>query len=489
MISEQKKMSDLTFQLIVESSPNAIVLIDKDGKIIYINHRTELLFGYSRTELIGELIEVLMPSSYQRRHVQLRDSYYAFPTARPMSARTDLYAKRKNNTEFPVEIALNPIVTNAQETLIFASIIDITERKKGEERFRLVVEAAPNAMVLVNREGLITLVNKQAEILFGYTREELLKKEIEILIPGRVSSHHGKDRNSFFENPKKRPMGIGRELFAKRKNLTEVQVEVSLNPIETAEGQMVLASIVDITERKLQESRIQEKQEELEIKNKELERFAFIASHDLQEPLRTVSNYMQVFKEDYWEKFDDQARHHIVSVNNAINRMSLLIKSLLTFSRLGRDKKITPVDLKKVIVEVMDDLQTQIQKSHVDIEISNMPILNGYEIEIRQLFQNLIANAIKFSRAGVKPLIQIYARETTGEWQISVKDNGIGIEPVYFDRIFDIFQRLNTQDKYEGSGIGLANCKKIVEFHHGKIWVESTFNQGTTINFTLSSRL
>ncbi|HEY8936444.1 MAG TPA: PAS domain S-box protein, partial [Cyclobacteriaceae bacterium] len=207
---EQLKHSELTFQLIVESSPNAIVLVNKEGKISYINNQTEKLFGYNRVELIGQLVEMLIPQRYNRHHPDFRNMFFAQPTVRSMGAGRELFAVRKDKTEFPIEIGLNPIVT-VDGTMVLASIIDITERKKAEERFKLVVESAPNAMILVNHEGVITLVNKQTEILFGYSRSELINNKLEMLIPERFNNTHVGHRNSFFKKPQTRSMGAGRD--------------------------------------------------------------------------------------------------------------------------------------------------------------------------------------------------------------------------------------------------------------------------------------
>jgi signal transduction histidine kinase len=224
---------------------------------------------------------------------------------------------------------------------------------------------------------------------------------------------------------------------------------------------------------------------ELLFANKELEQFAYIASHDLQEPLRTVSNYMQVFEEDYMELLDDKARGYLRSVNSATKRMSILIKSLLDFSRLGYNKKLVFVDSNKLIREVIADLDTMIKNSDAIIEVTEMPELYLYEIEMRQVFQNLITNAIKFHKKETKPVILIRSEKINEIWRFSVSDMGIGIAPAHFERIFDIFQRLHTEEKIEGSGIGLANCKKIIQLHGGEIWVESKPEQGTTFYFTI----
>jgi PAS domain S-box-containing protein len=221
--------------------------------------------------------------------------------------------------------------------------------------------------------------------------------------------------------------------------------------------------------------------------NKELEQFAYVASHDLQEPLRTVSNYMQVFAEDYLPLLDKKALAYLGSVNRATERMSNLIKSLLEFSRLGNNSKVTSVNCATLLEEVVADLDTIIHKTQAKIEIFEMPVLNLYEIEVRQLFQNLITNAIKFHKKNIPPVIQIRYSKINDINTFSVSDNGIGIDSSHFERAFEIFQRLPTLERYEGNGIGLANCKKIVQLHHGEIKIDSTINQGTTIHFTLGN--
>jgi PAS domain S-box-containing protein len=477
------KHSELTFQLIVESSPNAIVLVNKEGRIAYINSQTEKLFGYGRTELIGQSVETLIPGRYQKHHPNFRESFFEAPSVRSMGAGRELFAVRKDKTEFPIEIGLNPLVT-VDGTLVLASIIDITERKKAEERFRLVVESAPNAMVLVNAEGVITLVNTQTERLFGYDRRDLIGKKIEILIPKRFSVDHPGHRGFFFENAQVRAMGMGRDLFALRHDGTEIQVEIGLNPIETTEGHMVLASIIDITERKIQEKSLK-KQMELEIKNKELEQFAYLASHDLQEPLRTVANYVQIFEEDYTDKLEGNAVRYLKSIKNATDRMSVLIRSLLEYSRLTKNSQLTLVDCKKLVSEVVSDLDSIIKTNRAKINISEMPTIPVYVTELRQVFQNLITNAIKFQRKNVAPVIDIEAVELTDKVQFTIRDNGIGIPAQYFERIFVMFQKLHSNQEYPGYGIGLANCKKIIELHGGEIWVESEVNKGTTFYFTI----
>lgn len=483
MEKNEMKHSELTFQLIVESVPNAIVLVNKEGKIAYVNSQTEELFRYKRAELIGQNVELLVPTRYHQHHPGFRNMFFSAPAVRAMGAGRELFASRKDGSEFPIEIGLNPIVT-MDGILVLASIIDITERKRADERFRLVVESGPNAMVLVNELGVISLVNMQAEKLFGYSRSELMGKKIEMLLPARFSEHHPGHRDVFFTKPQTRSMAMGRELFGLRKDGSEVQVEIGLNPIETTEGIMVLASIADITERKLQEA-TRKRHLELEIKNKELEQFAYIASHDLQEPLRTVSNYVQLLEEDFATELDENATKYLNTIQRATKRMSVLIKALLDFSRLGRDRTLTAVDLNKVVEDTLADLESMIQISKAQIETQDLPIVQASATEMRQLFQNLISNAIKFCKPDMQPQVRILCEAKDHRWEFAIVDNGIGIVPEHYDRIFQIFTRLNATEEFEGYGIGLANCKKIVELHEGEIWIESVYGTGTTIKFTL----
>ena len=243
------------FRQIVEAAPNAIVLVDGDGRITRVNAQTEKLFGYPRSELIGQSVDQLVPERFRARHPGMRGAFFAAPSTRAMGAGRDLFGLRKDGTEFPVEIGLNPIRTGAG-MMVLASIIDISERKRAAETFRRVVEAAPHAIVLSGRDGRIALVNVQTERLFGYTREELLGQSVEILVPERLRGRHPGLRAGFYANPTVRAMGAGRDLYGVGKSGEEFPVEIGLSPLDTEEGVMVLATIVDISERKRGEERV-----------------------------------------------------------------------------------------------------------------------------------------------------------------------------------------------------------------------------------------
>jgi PAS domain S-box-containing protein len=343
------------------------------------------------------------------------------------------------------------------------------------------VESAPNAMILTNKNGDITLINNQTEKLFGYDRKELIGNKLEIFIPERFRTAHPRLRGNFFNEPSVRAMGGGRELFARRKDGTEFPVEIGLNPIETDEGMLVLASVIDITERKRQKQLM-----ELEARNKELEQFNYIASHDLQEPLRTVSNYIQILEEDYFGQMDESAKKYIDTIHRATKRMSALVHSLLEFSRVGHNKELASINCQQLVSSVIADLDAIIKNTDAKINLHELPTINGLETEMRQLFQNLINNAIKFRREDSSPQIDLRCKEHSTHYEFSISDNGIGIDEKNFDKVFYIFNRLNQDDRFSGYGIGLANCKKIVELHSGRIWIESSLGKGSTFRFTIA---
>jgi len=218
---------------------------------------------------------------------------------------------------------------------------------------------------------------------------------------------------------------------------------------------------------------------------KELEQFAYVASHDLQEPLRTISNYVGLFQKKYKGKSDEESDRYLEFITRATVRMQTLIKDLLDYSRIGHDKNLSEIDCNKLLKEVMNDLETSIKESQAKIHLKQLPVIKGYP-DIKSLFQNLISNAIKYRKKDTLPIIHISAHSKENEWLFEIKDNGIGIDEVFYERIFTIFQKLHSQKQYAGTGIGLAQGKKIVELHGGKIWVKSDVDEGSTFCFTIT---
>lgn len=269
---------------------------------------------------------------------------------------------------------------------------------------------------------------------------------------------------------------------------TQVELEHTNKNIEIALKDLKKINIEKEEEIKAKETAISEAEklnESLLAKNQQLDHFAYVASHDLQEPLRTVSNYLEVFQEDFPERLEGEATLYFQFINKAVERMRNLISGLLSFSRLGTSGQMEDIDLNLTLQKIRDDLLGVIEERNITIEYETLPTVTGYRIEIKQLFQNLISNAIKFTAPEIQPHVTISFEETANYYNFHIKDNGIGIPEKDFTKIFDMFSRLHSTKDYEGQGIGLAFCKKIVELHLGNIWVSSKFGDGTTVHFTL----
>ncbi len=360
------------------------------------------------------------------------------------------------------------------------------KKRMARENFSIAFEAAPNALILSDRNGTITLLNTETEKLYKYTREELMGTNLIYLIPQRLQKDYLTKKEAFFDSPNVRKFCSEDNLYGVKKNGEEFPIELILTPVKTSEETFLLATVINITQRKKQEDTIKKQLIELQVKNKELEQFNYISSHDLQEPLRTLSNYIMLLKEDHPDQLNEEMRMHLETMGASVKRMSRVVLSLLEFGKLGRKKKLVQVDCRILINNVLADLGGSIKESSATITVHcDIPDLYAYETELQQLFQNLINNAIKFRKQGVKPQITISARRLTGYFEFAVADNGIGIPRQHFDTIFHIFQRLNSSEDFEGHGIGLANCKKIAEMHGGNICVESEPGTGSTFKFTI----
>jgi PAS domain S-box-containing protein len=356
-----------------------------------------------------------------------------------------------------------------------------------EGKYRSLIDAAPDAMVVVNTDGEIVLINVQAEKQFGYRRDELLGQKVTKIVPEGFAERLIADRLRSSEDALAQQIGTGIELIGLCIDGREFPIELMLSPLESAEGTLITAAIRDITKRKRTELALLKNVEELNRSNEELAQFAYIASHDLQEPLRMVASYTQLLSRRYKGKLDSDADEFIAFAVDGANRMQRLIQDLLIFSRVGtkgRDLLATASEV--ALRQALMNLGGAIEESGAQVTYEGLPIVMADEVQLVQLFQNLIGNAIKYQSPGVPKVHVSAARNNRRKWIFSVQDNGLGIDSRYFKKIFGMFQRLHKRGEFAGTGIGLAICKKIVERHGSKITVDSKPGEGSTFRFALT---
>ena len=363
--------------------------------------------------------------------------------------------------------------------------MEVSPLAEMESRYRGLLEAAPEAMVISDSTGCILMVNVQTEKLFGYPREELIGQLVDILVPMQFRGKHPAHRAEYHAAPRTRSMGEGLELRGLRKDGSEFPVEIMLSPMKTPDGILVTAVVRDITERKRAREQLLQTVEELKRSNAELEHFAYVASHDLQEPLRMVASYTQLLARRYKGRLDADADDFIAFAVDGSNRMQRLINDLLAYSRAGAKRALPRrISSESALQGALSNLQTTIEESGATVTHDALPEVTMDDTQLTQIFQNLIGNAVKY-RGADAPRVHVSATTQPDAASIfSVRDNGIGIEPQYFEKIFVLFQRLHGRSEFEGTGIGLAICKKILERAGGRIWVESQ----SALRFDLSLR-
>ena len=408
--------SEERFRSVVEAAPNAMVMINAAGRIEMVNAQAERVFGYPRADLLGHPIEILVPKRFREKHPALRASFFSDPASRPMGAGRDLFAMRKDGSEFPVEIGLNPIETD-EGPMVLSAIVDISARKKQEEWFRSVVEAAPNAMVMVNADGLIEMVNTQAEAVFGYPRSEMLGEPVEMLVPVRFRDQHPGLRNAFNWDPESRPMGAGRDLFALRKDGSEFPVEIGLNPIETDEGPMVLSAIVDISDRKQKEDRIQAALKEKDVLLAEIH-------HRVKNNLQIVHSLLDLQS----SQMQSPALQEVLRESkNRVQSMALIHQTLY------QSKDFAEVDfghfLESLIPILLATYSTDPQDVVLNFDAAEVVLPINIAVPCGLAVNELISNALKhaFPEGNGGRIDLVLRQERDNHILLSVTDDGIGI--------------------------------------------------------------
>jgi PAS domain S-box-containing protein len=477
--------SDERIRVLVDGVQDyAIFMLDPKGTIVSWNIGAERMKGYRADEIIGQNFSRFYPQENIDRGMPEEDLRVAAASGR---SEVERWRVRKNGTLFLADLLITAARDTSGNLVGFSEISrDISERKESEAKYRGLLEAAPDAMVVVSETGKIVLLNVQAEKQFGYSRDELLGQDVTEIIPTGFAERLQADALRTAEEATTQQIGTGIELFVRRKDGSEFPVEVMLSPLQSSRGILVTAAIRDITERRRAQEHLLQTVGELKRSNDELEHFAYVASHDLQEPLRMVASYTQLLAKRYKGRLDSDADDFIAFAVDGSNRMQRLINDLLTYSRAGASTDPPRrISSEAALQSALTNLAATIVESAAVVTHDSLPLVTMDDTQLTQVFQNLIGNAVKY-RGTAAPHIHISAVSTTGtEWIFSVRDNGLGIEPQYFEKIFVLFQRLHGRSEFAGTGIGLAICKKMLERLGGRIWVESEASNGSTFHFAI----
>jgi PAS domain S-box-containing protein len=467
-------------------------MIDPHGVIVLVNREVERLFSYSREELLGRPVEMLVPERFREGHPGFRGGFFARPSVRSMGAGRDLFGRRKDGSEVPVEIGLTPVVTE-EGLFVISSIVDISARRRAEERFRVAVESSPNGMLMVDHAGKILLVNREIERIFGYTRAELLGNSIETVVPPRFRARHPDDRTAFFANPKTRMMGAGRELFGLHKNGSEIPVEIGINPIETDEGLFVLASVTDISARKRAEEERRKLEEQLRQAQK-MEAVGTLAggvAHEFNNVLGSIVGFSELIRSA--TNGLDGVQSDVNEILAAAERGRQIVDRILAFSRRSEPSR-RPLALGQFVTDSAKLLRATLPASiEVDVQVSaGSPRIAGDPTSIQQVLMNLGTNAAHAMPAGGRLEIAVdsfYVRDSfararpdlhEGHYAVlSVRDSGEGMDRNVLNRVLEPF--FTTKEPGRGSGLGLAIVHGIMREHDGIVELESEVGRGTTV--------
>jgi protein-histidine pros-kinase len=446
----------------LELAPDAVVITDRHGTIVLVNAQTETLFGHPRADLIGRSIEVLVPERFRDAHLSHRFSFVSEPRARAMGTALGLFGRRADGIEFPVDISIS-VLDAGPELLLAAAIREVTERvhadevlRASEAKFRSFLESAPDAVVIIDADGLITLVNAQTESLFGYRRAELIGQPVETLLPERFRAAHTGHRSGYAENPRPRSMGAGLELFGRRRDGTEFAIDISLSSLDTEEGLLLAAAIRDVTDRKRLEAARDE--------------FIHHAAHELRTPLATLAALGETLALHMPEMSEENIAEALSALKRQGERASALVANLLDLSNLdgGRtDVQLGSLDLRSVVASALDGAPPPDRIVVVD-ETPDLHV-TADRVQLERVFTNLLSNAYRY---GGSHVIIAARRSNDDDVVIRVSDNGDGVPVNLVPTVFDPFTRGRDAGAVGGSGIGLALCRRILEAFGGEIWYE-----------------
>jgi PAS domain S-box-containing protein len=478
------KLLEAQFRNLLESTPDAIIMVNVTGRIVLVNSQAEKVFGYARAQLFGKPVEMLLPERFRTSHNAHRARFFVQPRTRTMGAGLDLYGLRSDGEEFPVEISLSPLVTD-EGTMVMSAVRDVSARQKAEQKFRGLLESAPDAMVIVARDGTISLINSQTERLFGYQRAELLGRPVEVLVPERYRGKHSGHRDGFFSQPRARSMGAGLELYGLRRDGSEFPVEISLSPLETEEGLFVSSAIRDATDRKRYEQALQEA-------NRLKSVFLANMSHELRTPLNAIIGFSEFLIDEKPGTLNARQKEYLSDVLSSGRHLLQLINDVLDLSKVEAGKMELRAErfaIRQAIEEVCTGVASVAIAKRLTIRREIARTLDQVTLDRQKFLQvlyNLVSNAVKFTDDGGEVCISA-TQQDGAALRVSVRDTGIGIRREDLEKLFVEFQQLDsgTTRHFEGTGLGLALTKKLIEVQGGTIAVESERGKGSTFTVLL----
>ena len=489
--------SEERFRSVVDSANDGILVYDKQLNVVAGNLAAERILGLPLADIIGAAgFTSLLPCVHADGSPVLPDerpTRLTVKSGKPLTGQiVGIYRADGSMNWVSVNTGFLRRPGDTDWYGVVSTIGDITKQRHAEialsaseALYRQTFELATAGIAHVDLSGRFMKVNRRLCEILGYGEQELIGRPVKEI-------SHPEDRNLTdsqrmrVRSGEKPSVRFEKRYIKKSGAIVWVDLSVALACDASGVPQYEIALFDDITERKKAEAALREAHEELKRSNAELEQFAYVASHDLQEPLRMVSSYTQLLMRRYGDKFDGDAKDFTAFIVDGATRMKQLIEDLLAYSRVGtRDRNFKPVEAESSLKRALTNLRAAIQDSGATVTQDKLPTIPCDEVQLAQLFQNLIGNALKFRKPDVAPAVHVGAAEQGAEWEFMVRDNGIGIEPQYFERIFMVFQRLHDKGEYPGTGIGLAIVKKVVERHGGRIWVQSQPGAGTTFHFTM----
>ena len=501
-MTKQVTIKTFPVEVIMNTVLDGLITIDEEGIIHSFNPAAEKIFQYIPSEVIGKNVKVLMPEPYHSEHDQYLLNYLKTGDQKVIGVGREVSAKRKDGSVFPMELGVNEMDVEGRRMFV-GTIRDISERKQIEEsretetlNLEAVLKTVLDGIITIDKLGTILSFNPAAERIFGYHANEVIGKNVKFLMPDPYHSEHDQYLQHYRETKERKVIGVGRQVAAKRKDGTVFPIELGVNEVEVSGELMFVGTIRDITERVESENAIKSYVEKLTRSNQELDDFAYIASHDLKEPLRGLSNNALFLEEDYEEVLDDGGKRRLHRMKYLCKRLETLVDDLLYYSRLGRQElAIQKTNLNVLVHDIVLMMETSMKEANAQIVIPTpLPEIVCDLPRITEAFRNLITNAVKYNDKEQK-IIEIGCKqgaipngENNEEHQIFyVKDNGIGIEQTFYNDVFRIFKRLNNEgDDVKGTGVGLTFVKKIIERHGGTIWLDSEVGKGTTFFFNLN---